>query len=213
MLGRAELRVCAGQNFSRTGPSPEPRQPQRPGRGLECGGGVRRAADWRAGTRRHGTWPHSHHPSTKLQGVAKTAENTADPAAAAVNIGCWLVAAGAGGCWWLLVSSAAAADCGVRGRDRGQRTPRPRSTGGPAHGTRHVVVTTARRGHVPRGPGVWIWCLHHAHVSAASLPSPGQGPGPPTVPGLELETKIIRIRRYAKISQSRRRPLLGPSPG
>ena len=119
--------------------------------------------------------------------------------------GCW--------CWWLLVSSAAAADCGVRGRDSGQRTPRPRSTGGPAHGTRHVMVTTARRGHVPRGPGVWIWCLHHAHVSAASLPSPGQGPGPPTVPGLELETKIIRIRRYAKISQSQRRPLLGPSPG
>ena len=34
---------------------------------------------------------------------------------------------------------------------------------------------------------------------------------PAPAPALELQTKVIR--RHAKISQSRRRPLLGPSPG
>ena len=161
----------------RTSAEPVPAQPseQRPGRGLECGG--RRAA---AVTRRRGTWPPvtSSRVSLKLR-LLKT-PRTPDPGAA-VNIGCW--------CWWLLVAAGGCwspvwprrtAECGAGTADSGQRTPRPRSTGGPGtRRTRHVCRDHSQAGdtwHV--APRDWTrghTCLHHTGVSAASLPLSGPG--------------------------------------
>ena len=48
------------------------------------------------------------------------------------------------------------------------------------------------------------------HLGGALVPVHPQRPARVTL-ALELQTKVIR--RYPKISQSRRRPLLGPFPG
>ena len=104
------------------------------------------------------------------QGVAKTAaaENTPDP-------GPWcccrqylvlvLVLVAAGGCW-SPVWPRRTAECGAGTADSGQRTPRPRSTGGPGtRRTRHVCRDHSQAGdtwHVaPRYLDTW------PHVSAS----------------------------------------------
>ena len=60
------------------------------------------------------------------------------------------------------------------------------------------------------GSGPSAWCYPHCWGSGCCKPRPGTRDISNTLT-IQLQTKVIRM--FPKISQSRRRPLLGPSPG